>query len=168
MVLGIWSHWEFSKDFTEFNAGVYDGGDNCGADQIPRSVTVKHDCGKRTQVANVSEPETCQYKIVFSSPLFCHNVFKKTVYALNDPLQEEFLTYDQEFSNGILTAEGLIHERKDTLRKWGCLHETFKFDTLEQCSNLYTSKEKQYQKLYREYAELKQMLTDNGLILPSN
>ncbi|XP_076459735.1 N-acetylglucosamine-1-phosphotransferase subunit gamma-like [Babylonia areolata] len=67
-VLGVWQEWEIENN-TFVSMEMMDG-DDCG--QIHRSVKVKFECGNSSDIVSVSEPSTCHYVLVFSTPLVCH------------------------------------------------------------------------------------------------
>ena len=47
-------------------------------------------CGNTNQVVNVSEPKTCNYKLVFTTPLVCHPHSILVYPTLNKTLQQEW------------------------------------------------------------------------------
>ncbi|KAK7502069.1 hypothetical protein BaRGS_00006821 [Batillaria attramentaria] len=65
-VLGVWQEWEVENH--TFVAMEMKEGDDCGS--IHRSVKLV--CGNTSEILSVSEPKTCHYLMMFSTPLVCH------------------------------------------------------------------------------------------------
>ncbi|PVD37948.1 hypothetical protein C0Q70_00550 [Pomacea canaliculata] len=67
-ILGVWQEWEIENN--TFVAMEMKDGDDCG--QIHRSIKVRFLCGNTSDIISVREPQTCHYKMEFSTPLVCH------------------------------------------------------------------------------------------------
>lgn len=198
-ILGVWSHWSYDPLYTTLTTGHYTDGDTCtkkDTTTIPRSVTLNHFCGKITQVTAVSEPDTCQYNMTLTSPLFCHDVLSDVYNALPDDSprlpREEYARATAEYKYNVLTEMGLKEARRKVLEGVGCLNARREFGSAEECAEeFHEMKErfrvledkcggdesgedrgeergegKKYEELERKYLELRDMLADNGLLPP--
>ncbi|XP_065840103.1 N-acetylglucosamine-1-phosphotransferase subunit gamma-like [Oscarella lobularis] len=103
-VLGIWKEWVIVNN--TFEAMFMNNGDVCGIDGTLRQAKVTLACSTETEIANISEPQTCQYAVVLKTPLACDkrnlNVYSK----LTPVLQREWDGIEREFSSKDLTRKG--------------------------------------------------------------
>lgn len=91
-------------------------GDECGSSGLRQS-NIQFSCNSKlleTQVETVSEPTTCNYVIVLSTPLACESSdptdqelsYSMNVYpSLNESLRVEWDRVYSEFTNGIITEK---------------------------------------------------------------
>ena len=144
----------------------------------------------------MSEPDTCQYNMTLTSPLFCHDVLSDVYNALPDDSprlpREEYARATAEYKYNVLTEMGLKEARRKVLEGVGCLNARREFGSAEECAEeFHEMKErfrvledkcggdengedrgeergegKKYEELERKYLELRDMLADNGLLPP--
>ncbi|KAK2157991.1 hypothetical protein LSH36_179g03037 [Paralvinella palmiformis] len=105
-VLGVWQEWDIVNN--TFVAMVMSEGDSCGS--VHRTTKVYLQCGNTNQVVNVSEPKTCNYKLVFTTPLVCHPHSILVYPTLNKTLQQEW-----NLIEGRLQAEEITQKGYDKL-----------------------------------------------------
>jgi len=108
----IWYEWEIVDN--KFVSMVMLNGDDCGSSGTRRT-KVYFNCNSnlaKTQIEEVSEPETCNYKIVLSSPLVCEqsdkDIYTNTmnVYPwLSERLKSEWDHAYSELNSGFITEK---------------------------------------------------------------
>ncbi|KAI0210720.1 N-acetylglucosamine-1-phosphotransferase subunit gamma [Lamellibrachia satsuma] len=101
-VLGVWQEWEIQNN--TFIAMVLREGDTCG-DRF-RTIRVLMECGNMSEVTDVTEPHTCDYQLVFHTPLVCHPHALLVYPSLNNSLQEEWDLIEGRLLNDELTKQG--------------------------------------------------------------
>lgn len=101
-------------------------GDECGS-LGQRQTRIQFKCNhllEKTQIEEVSEPTTCNYHVLLSSPLVCDepdsddSSFSMNVYScLNETLRKEWDQTYTELSNGFITEKvRRIHSHDSVLR----------------------------------------------------
>ena len=71
------------------------------------------ECGNRSEVTDVTEPHTCDYQLVFHTPLVCHPHALLVYPSLNNSLQEEWDLIEGRLLNDELTKQ-VSNGRVDT------------------------------------------------------
>ncbi|CAL1536022.1 unnamed protein product [Lymnaea stagnalis] len=167
-VLGVWQEWEIVNN--SYVAMLMKDGDHCGS--IFRSVRVTFICGNHSDIINASEPQTCNYHIVFMTPLVCHTNSMKVYPTLSKSLQGEWEHLEVQMARGELTLKGyqkglslifekagiyLSKERHSALLKKAEQTEKAKikdgdFDSLETCKIEFKKVQEKYRNLVSQLA----------------
>ncbi|XP_074649542.1 N-acetylglucosamine-1-phosphotransferase subunit gamma-like [Tubulanus polymorphus] len=120
-ILGVWQEWEI--DDNKFVAMKMLEGDACGL--VHRSVRVLFVCAEKNVLAKVTEPKTCQYELVFRTPLVCHN-HSMLIYPTLSP--ENRLKWDYiegEYTEKLITKKGYNRYLRSLFESVGfCLPES--------------------------------------------
>ncbi|XP_067933835.1 N-acetylglucosamine-1-phosphotransferase subunit gamma-like [Watersipora subatra] len=85
-ILGVWQEWKIKDN--KFESMMMLMGDQCGV--APRQTEVKLQCGKANEIVSVTEPSHCEYLLVFSTPLTCHNHSLLVYPTLSKELQTQW------------------------------------------------------------------------------
>ncbi|XP_071814767.1 N-acetylglucosamine-1-phosphotransferase subunit gamma-like isoform X1 [Apostichopus japonicus] len=101
-ILGNWYEWEIENN--TFVAMLYKNGDDCGLKS--RQVSVKLQCGTKTAIVSVSEPDTCCYAMNISTPLVCHPDSLLVYPTLSKPLQQKWNALEGRLYREEVTRQG--------------------------------------------------------------
>ncbi|XP_064632706.1 N-acetylglucosamine-1-phosphotransferase subunit gamma-like isoform X2 [Lineus longissimus] len=168
-ILGVFQEWEIVNN--TFVAMVMREGDTCG--NTFRSVKVILQCGKKHEIGAVNEPHTCQYEMIFRSPLVCHNHSTLVYPTLSEDLRTKWDFLETQLHDEEITKKGYDKKLRKIFEEVGyCLPVTLKeqlakeaveneqkeekkangeFETLEKCTA-------EYQKLRSEIEGLRTIL----------
>ncbi|XP_071482571.1 N-acetylglucosamine-1-phosphotransferase subunit gamma-like isoform X1 [Diadema antillarum] len=160
-ILGIYEEWGVANN--TFQSMIFRNGDECG--QKNRQVTVQLKCGTKHEIASVGEPHTCEYLMIFKSPLVCHNHSLLVYPILSVELQEEWNVlesrlYREEITkkgydkmlHKILESAGLVRDPK--VKPIPIKQETDRsvddFTSLDMCKEEYTKLKSEVERLKSE------------------
>ncbi|XP_072036603.1 N-acetylglucosamine-1-phosphotransferase subunit gamma-like isoform X2 [Amphiura filiformis] len=101
-ILGIWEEWDIRNN--TFYAMMMKDGDTCG--ERSRQVAVHLECGKKNEIGDVSEPDRCQYKMIFKTPLVCHQHSLLVYPTLSEELQRRWDDLEAELFYEEITQQG--------------------------------------------------------------
>ncbi|XP_071797323.1 N-acetylglucosamine-1-phosphotransferase subunit gamma-like [Asterias amurensis] len=170
-VLGVWQEWSIERN--TFKKMLMKEGDECG--EKNRQVSVQLACGALNSIVNVSEPSTCEYAMVFNTPLVCHKHSLLVYPTLPGSLQSRWDEIEGELFNEEITQQGYKKKLDKIFQEAGLIMDPVKkephkhpeksnthdgpqgdhFDSLESCSVA-------YQALQDEIKRLKAQLEQQG------
>ncbi|XP_037546739.1 N-acetylglucosamine-1-phosphotransferase subunit gamma [Nematolebias whitei] len=116
-ILGIWQEWEMANN--TFTGMWMRDGDTCGTRNRETKVILV--CSNNTKLAEVSEPSTCVYSLIFQTPLVCHPHSLLVYPTLNQKLQEEWDEAEQARYEGLITEQGYNNLLRDIFEDAGLL-----------------------------------------------
>lgn len=175
-IIGIWEEWKIENN--TFVAMKFSNGDDCGV--IDRKAYVYLSCGVENKILNVTEPSQCQYELIFSSPLFCHEDMLLVYPRMLPTHQQKWDLLESELHAKILTKEGYEFWLKELFVEAGfLLHPLKKYvppkhldinDNVTVAITSSTAREpkfsdlfqciREYHELYEELEELKKRLDE--------
>ncbi|XP_038064599.1 N-acetylglucosamine-1-phosphotransferase subunit gamma-like [Patiria miniata] len=161
-ILGIWQEWEIEGNV--FKSMLMKEGDACMSKN--RKVTVSLRCGALNSIANVSEPSTCEYSMVFITPLVCHQHSLLVYPTLSESLRSRWDEIEGELFNEEITLQGYQKKLTQIFQDAGYVLNASKkeqlmnavkgdslnapqgdFQTLELCSAAYAVLEEEIRRL---------------------
>ncbi|XP_022095555.1 N-acetylglucosamine-1-phosphotransferase subunit gamma-like [Acanthaster planci] len=162
-ILGIWQEWQIEGNV--FKSMLMTEGDQC-LDKS-RKVTVHLECGALNSITNVSEPTTCEYAIVFVTPLVCHPHSLLVYPTLSEALRSRWDEIEGELFNEEITLQGYQKKLTQIFQDAGYVLDPSKreqlkaatksdqllapqgdgFETLEACSAAYAVLEEEIRRL---------------------
>uniref|UniRef100_A0A8D0GRX7 N-acetylglucosamine-1-phosphate transferase subunit gamma n=1 Tax=Sphenodon punctatus TaxID=8508 RepID=A0A8D0GRX7_SPHPU len=165
-ILGIWHEWEIENN-TFVGIWMRDG-DSCEAKS--RQTKVLLVCGKSNKLAEVSEPSTCLYSLMFETPLVCHPHSLLVYPTLTEVLRRKWDEAEQSLYDELITGQGYKKMLQEIFEEAGLLRATeeketekqskkrqsLEFESVEKCS-------KEYQQLSKEVEKLKDLLAHHGI-----
>ncbi|AWP17532.1 putative N-acetylglucosamine-1-phosphotransferase subunit gamma isoform 3 [Scophthalmus maximus] len=116
-ILGIWQEWEMANN-TYTGMWMRDG-DTCGTRN--RETKVIFVCSTSSKLAQVSEPSTCVYSLIFETPLVCHPHSLLVYPTLTEKLQGEWDEAEQARYEGLITEQGYNNLLRDIFEDAGLL-----------------------------------------------
>ncbi|XP_007937832.1 N-acetylglucosamine-1-phosphotransferase subunit gamma [Orycteropus afer afer] len=165
-ILGIWHEWEIAN-YTFAGMWMRDG-DSCGSRS--RQTKVALTCGKNHRLAQVSEPSTCVYSLMFETPLVCHPHAMLVYPVLPKALQQRWDEVEQDLVDELITPQGHAKRLRALFEEAGYLRapedsdptwqeglsQGRKFETLESCSQA-------HKELAKEVRRLQTLLSQQGI-----
>ncbi|AWP17534.1 putative N-acetylglucosamine-1-phosphotransferase subunit gamma isoform 5 [Scophthalmus maximus] len=94
-------------------------GDTCGTRN--RETKVIFVCSTSSKLAQVSEPSTCVYSLIFETPLVCHPHSLLVYPTLTEKLQGEWDEAEQARYEGLITEQGYNNLLRDIFEDAGLL-----------------------------------------------
>jgi len=101
-ILGVWQDWQIQNN--TFTGMMMREGDSCGS--ISRTVKILLVCGHGNVVTRVSEPETCQYEVLFETPYVCHPHAMLVYPVLEEQYRKQWDMLESRYRNAELTQQG--------------------------------------------------------------
>lgn len=151
-VLGVWQEWEVENN--TFVSMEMKEGDDCG--QIRRSVKVKPVCGNVSEILSASEPKTCHYLMIFSTPLVCHPHAMLVYPVLSPELRQRWDVIEGQKQRKELTEKGYNKRLQAILQDAGLrLTQTLRRQLSLEASKAEENKQKEIAKALRaDFASL--------------
>ena len=152
-ILGVWTEWNIAN--YSFVSMMMKNGDDCGKQN--RQVEVVLVCGRTNNLTSVSEPSQCKYKMLFETPLVCHEHAMLVYPTLNKTFRDEWDEIEQDFHEGISTEKGYKYYLTDMFSRAGLMLPPKRgkkfngFDSLETCNT-------KYMELLEENIKLKNLM----------
>jgi len=101
-ILGVWQEWNIKDNkFTSMRMLM---GEQCGAN--PRQAEIILRCGETHEIANVTEPQHCEYAITFLTPLVCHDHSLLVYPTLEQSLRTRWDQLKSELLSDEITEKG--------------------------------------------------------------
>ncbi|XP_030840302.1 N-acetylglucosamine-1-phosphotransferase subunit gamma isoform X2 [Strongylocentrotus purpuratus] len=101
-ILGIYEEWDIVNN--TFQSMIFRDGDTCG--QKNRQVKVQLKCGTKHELEHVGEPVTCEYAMVFRTPLVCHEHSLLVYPNLSEDQQAEWNELEGRLYREEVTQQG--------------------------------------------------------------
>ncbi|XP_068614498.1 N-acetylglucosamine-1-phosphotransferase subunit gamma-like [Brachionichthys hirsutus] len=167
-ILGIWQEWEMVNN--TFTGMWMRDGDACGTKS--RETKVSLVCGANNKLAQVSEPSTCVYSLIFETPLVCHPHSLLVYPTLSEKLQREWDEAEQASYEGLITEQGYNKLLRDIFDHAGLLKSQKKISLSEEAAESETHDSLQkctedFQKQRREIERLRGLLTEHNISFDS-
>ncbi|GAB1597528.1 N-acetylglucosamine-1-phosphotransferase subunit gamma-like isoform X1 [Argonauta hians] len=121
-ILGVWQDWEITNN--TFTAMLLKEGDKCGA--VSRLSRVVFECAPQNLLKNVSEPHTCEYLIVFQTPLVCHPNAMLEYPTLDPILRDEWDEVEGQYIREEITEKRYNKELRKIFQKAGLIQSNIK------------------------------------------
>ncbi|KJE93574.1 N-acetylglucosamine-1-phosphate transferase [Capsaspora owczarzaki ATCC 30864] len=184
-ILGVFARWMTANN--QYAGQHLTHGDACARGES-RQVRVFFACGHSNKLVDVSEPATCQYRMLFKTPLFCnvsmpvdsmlYECGLSSNATLPPALQEQFAALNRDFADG---AKGLEKEKHALLNSTSLCHpfnvrrKPTKEETeqryREECARAHTTSDaltKQVEELQAQVRALQALLNSTGAAQSTN
>ncbi|XP_068161135.1 N-acetylglucosamine-1-phosphotransferase subunit gamma [Antennarius striatus] len=164
-ILGIWQEWEMENN--TFTGMWMRNGDSCGTKN--RETKVNLVCSANNKLAQVSEPSTCVYSLIFETPLVCHSHSLLVYPTLSEKLQREWDEAEQARYEDLITKQGYNKLLRDIFEDAGLLKsQKVKIRLPEDAAETETPKSLQQctedlQKQTKEIERLRVLLTQHNI-----
>lgn len=165
-ILGIWQEWEIVNN--TFTGMWMREGDACGSRN--RQTKVILTCGGSSKLAQVSEPSTCVYSLIFETPLVCHPHSLLVYPTLSEALQKEWDEAEQARYEELITEQGYNNLLRDVFEEAGYLKSLKKKVKVTQettvSSKMHNSVQKcteDFDKQREEIARLQALLSQHNI-----